>query len=306
MPRNYPGNTFQSPDKDSPICGSELSPGPIKIIKRICSIPATCEAIRLFIAQKELELTQAESDLSSTTYQSHQWYQIRYNISLIKRCLQQAKIKLIWACRPKVNYEEYEARFADDEFIFKTYLYGLMVDNQEYIKARNYLNSISVASEEEIDFVTIQNINLDRLEAENYVASNQTLNTVKFIGEKSIPMSGYARSLYKVLTGIKLELQIPIFEEMELEPRSINSSLKSTFDLSPNPALDALNISFMHDKLLSMSMIDIQGRVVKSLKLSELSGEKNIDISDVKSGIYIIIMRTSSGEMVFKEKVIKL
>ncbi len=306
VPQNYQVTVYSASQPISPVCGSTQSPGPTRVIRQVCTIPSNCEQIKTFILQKEQELNQAYGNLIQTVYLSNQWYQLRLSISTIKRCLQNAKIKLIWACRPKINYNEFEQRFANDEFIFKTYLYGLMVENQEYNKARIYLNSLQTTKEEDVDFIVIQNINLDRLEAENYVPQLSTLTTVKSIGEKSLPFSGYARSLYKMLTGSKLELQIPPFIEDNSELRNDLISANSKFNINPNPVVDVLNISYKHDHILTANIMEISGKILKSFDLETLEGSQTVDISDLNGGIYILVLREKSGAIVHKEQVVKI
>lgn len=75
---------------------------------------------------------------------------------------------------------------------------------------------------------------------------------------------------------------------------------KVAFEVSPNPAKDVIGISNSDNVILTdVSINDINGRTVKTLKVDNLS-EVQINISDLNSGIYFMNITSESGTSVKK------
>ena len=82
-----------------------------------------------------------------------------------------------------------------------------------------------------------------------------------------------------------------------------NQILDSKFSTYPNPAKNVVNITNTTDASISaIEMTDLNGRVVKSIKLSEVS-EAQVNISDLSQGVYMMKITTSQG--IATKKVIK-
>jgi hypothetical protein len=84
-----------------------------------------------------------------------------------------------------------------------------------------------------------------------------------------------------------------------------NQNLVSTeISVYPNPTKDSFVINTNDLGLVnSISITDINGRVVKNLTLDGVSGSTNVDISDLNSGMYLITVKTDNG--VGTSKIIK-
>lgn len=70
------------------------------------------------------------------------------------------------------------------------------------------------------------------------------------------------------------------------------SNIKAKFDIYPNPTSDKVNVTFSSNviKNYTLSIYDMNGRIVKSMKYKTLSGDNIIttDISALQNGNYII------------------
>jgi uncharacterized delta-60 repeat protein len=81
-------------------------------------------------------------------------------------------------------------------------------------------------------------------------------------------------------------------------PSSIHSSTKKTFTLSPNPADKIVTINI--EGTYNLIVIDGLGRVVKTQSMTH----KNLDVSNLKSGIYTLIIKNkdlySTGKLMIK------
>ncbi len=79
----------------------------------------------------------------------------------------------------------------------------------------------------------------------------------------------------------------------------VNEFLSSQFSVYPNPAKNVINISNTTNAAISLvEMTDMNGRVVKSQKVSGVSGQ--VSIADLASGMYMMNITTDQGKAVKK------
>lgn len=84
---------------------------------------------------------------------------------------------------------------------------------------------------------------------------------------------------------------------------SVNDVISSKFNLYPNPVNDVVNISNEeHIGVNNVSVIDMNGRVVKTFEFNNQS-QVQMNISDLKAGIYIFKISTNEGTA--SKKVVK-
>ncbi|MEI7509341.1 MAG: T9SS type A sorting domain-containing protein [Flavobacterium sp.] len=84
---------------------------------------------------------------------------------------------------------------------------------------------------------------------------------------------------------------------------SNNAVLESKFSTYPNPAKDIINITNSTEATISaIEITDTNGRVVKNVKLSDVS-EAQINIADLSVGVYM--MKITSDKGILTKKVIK-
>ena len=87
----------------------------------------------------------------------------------------------------------------------------------------------------------------------------------------------------------------------------IDETSITLFNVYPNPASDLVNISFEGENTdYSISLMDIQGRVISSREIANASGEQVVSFSteNVAKGSYIVTV-TSNGATTTKNVVIK-
>lgn len=76
------------------------------------------------------------------------------------------------------------------------------------------------------------------------------------------------------------------------QPLSTSKNNLSSFNIFPNPVKDKLMIIAENNDIVSISILDINGRVIKSLKKLDL---KEIDVSALIAGMYFITITSSEG-----------
>ncbi|MDX1477331.1 MAG: T9SS type A sorting domain-containing protein [Saprospiraceae bacterium] len=304
----YSGNVLNSVSEQALECGSTATVGPINIDRIQCAIATDPDDIEADILNLLLQLSQLESDLSMETYLSVQWLQIKYQITEVERCIQQMKLRLIQIRGKNDELSDLRDFFASDDFYYRTYVYGMYVHNEKYDSARAYLNGLSPIGEEQVDFVFVQSINLDRLEDRNYVLAAADSAQLYAIGKKVYPLNGFARSLYYVLTGEKLVLDLP--EEEELAPRQATTVETSDplISVYPNPANDhfVVTSSNVLERNLLISISDVQGRVLDRKTMLRGSLEMRFDMSHLMPGVFIINAYDAETEVPkFHSKLVK-
>ena len=91
------------------------------------------------------------------------------------------------------------------------------------------------------------------------------------------------------------------FEFEFLNSLSVDSQIKTITSIYPNPIDQNFKIQFSDNQEVKvLKIIDINGRLVKQLNPNEIN---QYNISDLKSGVYILIIETN--ELQYQKKLIK-
>lgn len=194
------------------------------------------------------------------------------------------------------------------DFKDRTTAYGIMVHYGELSRARTFLNNFAPQTREESDFVAVQHINLDYLsDTRHYVLGETTKNYLYSVGTLDRPLDGYARSLYEVLTGERIEVEIP---EVGTEERSevLSSAAALLFMLVyPNPSGNGIfNLSvegLPQGAVHSATLTDAFGRLVYSVNVSS-DGVYGIGSERLLPGLYFLTVRDGFGYTLFSSKLL--
>lgn len=106
----------------------------------------------------------------------------------------------------------------------------------------------------------------------------------KEVGVSPLNSNFYCNTKYHIMPNLK---GIPKMESKRCE----------TNNIYPNPTRDFVNIELQEDGLVEI--IDINGKVVKSLELS--SGVNNVNVSDLPNGVYNIKTKDSVSKLVISK-----
>jgi len=78
----------------------------------------------------------------------------------------------------------------------------------------------------------------------------------------------------------------------------------SNINVFPNPSGQSISLLVQEKKIDSIELLDLQGRVIQSMKVTELkSGQTNVDLSGLANGIYLL--RAYSGNETLVSKFMK-
>ena len=77
------------------------------------------------------------------------------------------------------------------------------------------------------------------------------------------------------------------------------SAVANEFSVYPNPSNDVVNINVKGSIMNSAEIVDLNGRVVKSVKLNGVS-DATINVADLASGVYMLNVSTENGKLTRK------
>ena len=87
---------------------------------------------------------------------------------------------------------------------------------------------------------------------------------------------------------IRLYTDIPTYE-------AIADAENNTLSVYPNPAAEYINVKFDNNKTYKADIVDLNGRVVKTISVS--SGSQ-INVADLNSGHYLLILKDNQDTKV--------
>jgi len=200
---------------------------------------------------------------------------------------------------------------------WKVTLFGHYLSTGYFTKADSVLNVINTLidkgssipedmSNEQIGaFIEIQRINLKLHEINRYQISDFEKETLQSYALKNIPESAYAIGTYYLATGELISRPLPDYQE-RLEYRA-KEYKKQEWLLYPNPTSNKLNIVYggknKHEG--AIEMFDILGNMVlKTDYLLKRGRKKQIDVSNLKSGIYILNILDNNDKIIKTERVV--
>ncbi|MFT5863816.1 MAG: hypothetical protein ACI828_002484, partial [Flavobacteriales bacterium] len=105
---------------------------------------------------------------------------------------------------------------------------------------------------------------------------------------------------FKASRGMQSNRFILVFEVPEnLGVDSLDAA--STLRLYPNPAKDQLTILYSGTQTLNtMTIMTIEGQVVKQISLANFDQERTLNVSDLSIGIYLVEITSNTGRIVKK------
>ncbi len=296
-------------------CGAWFSPGPTNVRTFCQGWFATKAELLAKIEEIEQAILQIENDLQlSQAYKD-------YLVEIYERCLQDLQINVITVILEPESDDpdrlsdpsqriESAINYASSLPLFNQQIlaYGLMVNSGQTSRARQYVNRLVTENEPEANFITAQNINLDYLQdVRNYDLSPQDESFLLSVGRGIEPLAAYARSIYEVITGDRIWLELP-------EPRNHarawpQAEEKGAYEVKyavyPNPASRG-NIMVAidgetQDLEYTVKMTDVHGRLRSTTKFT--GSTIKLNTADLQNGIYLLTVLNDKGEVAHVEKI---
>jgi len=182
------------------------------------------------------------------------------------------------------------------------FLLGAYMQQWKLTEARALLETMIGSSEPEEDFIYVQGINLDRLMNEDYSVSETTLDQLKFIANKHHPLGGKARAVYLALTGDRIVGEQFSYEHIQNQLALRESKKSDKLFISPNPTRNIINI----ESDLNLTRYTISTISGEQLVNKSMDNVYEINLAQIKPGIYFLSLFGESNDLVSVEKVIKI
>jgi len=163
-----------------------------------------------------------------------------------------------------------------------------------------------VSTQNQINFKAIQQINIKRFKAfdSNNLITVSEINELGNLATQKYPSSGYARSLYRLLTDVNQPVEVPDYNTIfDGKLRSPLDDAKANLTVYPNPFTDILTIELNGDDMFTVEILSLEKKRVFSASVKEPIF--NINLAELNAGVYILQIKDSKGTSNNK-KIIKL
>ncbi|MEZ4883924.1 MAG: T9SS type A sorting domain-containing protein [Chitinophagales bacterium] len=107
------------------------------------------------------------------------------------------------------------------------------------------------------------------------------------------------------LIGIKIGQEAFSFAESYFTGKE-TSSVAADFHIFPNPTACALQIEYDLTKMKTIEVYHIDGRLLKSIELTNSDNRVSVDLGDLLAGVYVVVAKDASGNRLIEEKVVRL
>ena len=203
-------------------------------------------------------------------------------------------------------------------------LYKYYLDNSEFVKADSMLNVVeqslllpstgnrldSIDRVSKSIFLATQKIGLKYHSIDNYVFTQEDIDTLDVYAREDNPDVAYARTLLYIATGktINDDWYKPNVDYAQSLPSSAKETTENNLEVFPNPTDDILYIYNTEKDLIDfdITIIDIVG---KEMYRGQVKISKNnqfvIDVSNFKDGLYFMSITDLEGNIIRTQKVIK-
>lgn len=190
---------------------------------------------------------------------------------------------------------------------WQTRLYGVKVLRGNFLGAQQFLQSLPANREEEIHFQGVQQINLRRLLSGTKGNAITQADTDYLLTVAALPYasSGYAHSLYRILTGIKLPYTLPEVAPLpKLAPKEVqvNQSLEKILIVYPNPFQHSFTLQLSNAQLNLVSLYNSNGRWLRDIPCQ--SNKIQLEFKEYPAGLYFLKVYDDAGKQ-YIQKVIK-
>jgi len=228
-------------------------------------------------------------------------------IKLLQRCLKRLQNSRISAFIKQGDYQKAKIGLSEiGGFDSNIKLFNLEVRELNFENAANQIQVLKsmATTESQNDLIFVKEISLIKSMEGSEFAFTESQNQVLLdISNKGHVYSAYARILYFKSTGI-LIYDLPSInrnsKRQVVNERELIEEDGFSYKIFPNPVSNILTIDLGQNSC-SFKFVDIYGNLTTE---GIVNGEKRINIVNLKTGIYTIILENSKGEIFF-ERIMK-
>lgn len=188
----------------------------------------------------------------------------------------------------------------------KRLLYGLYLEKRDFSNATTALNAIPIQKAEDQEFKTIQEINLDRLQANTiFTLSTEQHNTLWAIANSESGVRAYARALLSLLEEASFMPVLPNAAapfNANLPGVQALATKVPDANIFPNPA--NAQISLAHTERINgdiaITVFDVHGREQQTTRFEE--GQVfSLEVGQLPQGVYFLSL-THSGQVISRDR----
>ena len=198
---------------------------------------------------------------------------------------------------------------ANKDFRFNIMAYSLMMNANEHVRASQYLSSLTLEREDQSDFIDVQNIYLSYLSDRNgFTLSENDRSTIYTAGMKRLPLAGFSRSIYYELTGERIFLDVPMYDNSTTIGKSRSNKDELSINVFPNPSQlsELININIedelVNDVNYSVSVYNTHGTVIAEKIVKR--GNHKITLPELSGILFISVSR--NGMIVYTDRILRI
>jgi|GEM_PF-4723611 len=231
------------------------------------------------------------------------WFLAKY-----RRCLDRLKKTFIRnLLKDGKKQEAIEFSSIDTSFRYQIIAYAIMMNEAEYSRAQTYLLGLDQGDEMITDFTFVQSLYHSYLQNRSgFSLSIGDRNALLIMCTKENPYSGYARSVYYLLTGEKVKIDLPHIDgNVSFQRGKMDDGLEE-ISIYPNPLYEKnLEIEVQVRDHNDSYEYDIISSIGKMVQKGNILSSKTSLIMDISSGFYLVRI-FKNGKLIRTEKLIKV
>jgi len=197
---------------------------------------------------------------------------------------------------PRSQFKAFNDAVDNDDIQFS----GIVMDNGNYMKwtISQVIQDASYELMRSIDGVNFETVAFfsDTGNSPNNILSFTYLDT------------GAPKGLaYYMLNRVAVDGQSEKSELITLFRETFSLSDKFEFQIFPNPVVDVLNIRLEKGEVenVNINVIEVSSRLLENINIDLTAGQTKIDLSNLRTGIYILSMFDSHGNLIGLERIRK-
>jgi len=184
-------------------------------------------------------------------------------------------------------------------------LYGLKLNRGAYTDAQVLLNAMPSATQDDIWFKQVQEVNLSRMQAgADYALSEAQKSLLNTVANSGSPVRGYAQGLLTLMTGQRFEREIPVSSRSKRGVEIPAAAKDALMSITPNPARGRFTVAFRQPVMegTQIRVADFYGRIVYQQGIGNRAAVE-VDAAQFSDGIYIVTVYQPGGQ-IHQQKVV--
>ncbi len=189
-------------------------------------------------------------------------------------------------------------------------MYNFYYRNADYLNAGITLEMFFPANPDELDFKTLAHYDLDVIENGWEVLTAQDIENLKLMIDEESAYANFAISLLNNTSGYRDHiLDEPVYTDVvrtDNIKRIENDA--SYLNIYPNPVSNIAYIEFINNTGgdSKIEVFDINGKLVSDYTMSIVAGGIELDVQQLRGGIYFVTIINSESGFIQKGKLVKI